>query len=379
MRSRLEQVSVPGTEDARKRAREVVLAAFAEREPVPRPSHGRAVAVVAVLAATALALAAASPPGMALVDRVREVVGVERSAPALFSLPARGRLLVASDPGIWVVEENGQKRLLAGYHDASWSPFGRYVVATRDNELAALEPDGDVRWTLSRPGVRDARWGGTAVDTRIAYLSRNELRVVAGDGTGDRAVGPALAVAPAWRPGGGHVLTYVDRSNRVVTRDLTTGRILWRARGKDAVAALEWSSDGRRLHVRRGHRIDVLTRDGRPWTGLRAADSAVIGGALRPGSHAWAAVLDEGGRSEVVVVGAPGGRVFAGRGHISGLAWSPDGRWLLIAWPTADQWVVVRADGGALRAVSAIAEQFRSRSAPRLAGWCCRTSPSRGG
>jgi hypothetical protein len=371
VREKLEQIAVPDAAAARERARRTVLAAFDAREPVSRPRRGRAVAIAVALAAVGLALAAASPPGMAVVDRVREVVGVERSAPALFSLPAPGRLLVASDDGVWVVEADGGKRLLAGYREASWSPFGRFVVALRRNELAALEPDGGVRWTLARPAVRDARWGGSDVDTRIAYLSRGELRVVAGDGSGDRAVGPARAVAPAWRPGPGHVLTYVDRSNRVVTRDLVTGRVLWRVRGDGATEALEWSSDGRRLHVRRGGRIDVLTGDGRPWTGLRAPTGNVVGDALRPASHAWAATLEKGARSEVLVVGEPSGRVFAGRGRLSDLAWSPDGRWLLIAWPAADQWVFV-GPGGRLRAVADIRRQFHSRSGfPRVEGWCC--------
>jgi hypothetical protein len=367
----LERIPVPDEEPARERAHKVVLTAFAGREPVRRPSQARCVALGVGVAALAVALAVASPPGMAVVDRVREVVAVERTAPALFSLPAPGRLLVASDAGVWVVDADGRKRLLAGYREASWSPFGRFLVATGANELAALEPDGGVRWTLSRPGVRHARWGGTEVDTRIAYLSRSELRVVAGDGTGDRAVGHALAVAPAWRPGAGHVLTYVDRSNRVVTRDLVTGRVLWRVGGRGGVAALEWSGDGRRLNVRRGRRIDVLTRDGRAWTGLRAPDLAVVGSAIRPGSHAWAAALNERGRSEVLVVGEPGGRIFAGGGSVTDLAWSPDGRWLLIARPDADQWVLVRSDGGSIRSVSRIAQQFRSRSFPRLEGWCC--------
>ena len=371
MTNALERVPLPDADAAEERARRVVLAAFETREPVPRPRRGRAVAIAVALAALGLALAAASPPGLAVVDRVREVVGVERSAPALFSLPAPGRLLVASDAGVWVVEADGSKRLLAGYREASWSPFGRFVVATRENELAALEPDGHVRWTLARPGVHLARWGGTETDTRIAYVSRTELRVVAGDGTGDRAVAPALAVAPAWRPGAGHVLTYVDRSNRVVTRDLVSGRVLWRVGGRGGVAALEWSGDGRRLNVRRGRRIDVLTRDGRAWTGLRAPDAAVVGSAIRPGSHAWAAALNESGRSEVLVVGEPGGRIFAGRWSVTDLAWSPDGRWLLIARPDADQWVLVRSDGGSIRAVSRIAQQFRSRSFPRVEGWCC--------
>lgn len=372
MRETLERIAVPDADGARERARGVVMEAFRAREPVRRPARARRVAVGVAVAALIVALAAASPPGMAVVDRVRESVGVERAAPALFSLPAPGRLLVASDTGVWVVDANGKKRLLEGYREASWSPFGRFLVATRQNELAALEPDGDVRWTLARRGVRDARWGGSQMDTRIAYLSRGELRVVAGDGSGDRAVGPALAVAPAWRPGPGHVLTYVDRSNRVVTRDLATGRVLWRARGRGGVGAVEWSTDGTRLHVRRGGWIHVLTRDGRPWTGLRADDAAVADEAIRPGSHGWAAALERGGQSEVLVVGEPGGRVFAGRGPISELAWSPDGRWLLIARPAADEWVFVRRDGGRIRAVSNVSSQFRSPNRfPRIEGWCC--------
>lgn len=371
MKGALERIPVPDEEPARARAHEVVLTAFARREPVRRPSGARRVALGVGVAALAVALAVASPPGMAVVDRVRQAVGVEHATPALFSLPVPGRLLVASDAGVWVVAANGEKRLLSGYREASWSPFGRFLVATRPNELAALEPNGDVRWTLARRGVSSPRWGGSRTDTRIAYLSRDQLRVVAGDGRGDRAVGPVSSVAPAWRPGAGHVLTYVDRSNRVVTRDLVTNSVLWHASGQGAVTALEWTTDGRRLHVRRAGRIDVLTREGRLWTGLRSPTATVVASAVRPGAHAWAAALGTRGRTEVLVVGDPGGRVFAGRGRFSDLAWSPDGRWLLIAWPGADQWVVLRADGGSIRAVSRIAEQFRSRSFPQLEGWCC--------
>ena len=96
-----------------------------------------ALAVAVVVAALAAVL---SSPGRAVLDEVREAVGVERAQPALFSLPAPGRLLVASDAGVWVVQEDGSKRLLGPYREASWSPFGRFVVAARENELAALEP-----------------------------------------------------------------------------------------------------------------------------------------------------------------------------------------------------------------------------------------------
>ena len=143
-----------------------------------------------------------SPPGRAVLDEIREVVGVEKAQPALFSLPAPGRLLVTADSGAWVVDADGSKRLLGNYREASWSPFGRFVVASRRNELVALTPDGDVRWSLARPDVRFPRWGGTKTDTRIAYLSDGTLRIVGGDGKGDRLLDsrpadPRAAVA-AW-------------------------------------------------------------------------------------------------------------------------------------------------------------------------------------
>src|SRR6202012_5397054 len=56
--------------------------------------------------------------------------------------------------------------------------------------------------------------------------------------------------------------------------------------------------------------------------------------------------------------------------------WSPDGRWLLVSWPAANQWVFVHVSGTPrIRAVSRIAQQFGTGSAPstvpRLEGWCC--------
>jgi hypothetical protein len=78
---------------------------------------------------------------MAVVDRFRDAVGREPSQPALVKLPAPGRLLVLSPAGAWVVDGDGSKRLLSGYEDASWSPRGLYVVATRGHQLVALDPE----------------------------------------------------------------------------------------------------------------------------------------------------------------------------------------------------------------------------------------------
>ena len=70
---------------------------------------------------------------------MREAVGIEHAEPALFSLPAPGRLLVVSadDGGVWLVKSNGFMRKLGPYSDAEWSPHGLYVIATERNELVA--------------------------------------------------------------------------------------------------------------------------------------------------------------------------------------------------------------------------------------------------
>jgi hypothetical protein len=69
---------------------------------------------------------------------------------------------------------------------------------------------------------------------------------------------------------------------------------------------------------------------------------------------------------------APPRRVFAGAGVLSGVTWSPDGRWLLIGWETADQWVFVRVTGARrIAAVSNVSAQFRSTRFPTVEGWCC--------
>src|SRR5438132_716904 len=119
----------------------------------------------------------------------------------LFSLPAPGRLLVSGSGGTWIVNRDGSRRRLGSYRDAAWSPHGLFVAATRPNELLALDTKGNVRWTLPRRSPRFPAWTGTRADTRIAYLAGGKLHVVAGDGTGDHAIGPAAAVPPVWLPG----------------------------------------------------------------------------------------------------------------------------------------------------------------------------------
>src|SRR4029077_2477940 len=95
------------------------------------------------------------------------------------------------------------------YSEASWSPFGRFVVARRGDELVTMEPDGKVHWTLARPDLRVPAWGGQHGNTRIAYLAGSALHVIAGDGTGDAArCGAAAPVPPVWQPESLPLLAY---------------------------------------------------------------------------------------------------------------------------------------------------------------------------
>ena len=308
MKRELERIEIPDEHEARERSLAVVRAAFAEREPQAARRSWKPIAAVALALVVVAGLL--SPPGRAVLDEIREVVGVERAQPALFSLPAPGRLLVTADSGAWVVEQDGSKRLLGKYREASWSPFGRFIVGSRPNELVALTPAGDVRWSLARANVRFPRWGGTRTDTRIAYLSGRELRIVGGDGKGDRVLDrPVPLQAPAWRPGAAHVLAYArpDGTVRVVNTD--TGA--------------------------------VLLRDAQP--GLLTENE---GAAVR--------------------------RVLGASAEVDPPVRSPNGRWLAAGWPEADQLVFVRTVGARqIRAVSNVSSQFRSRSFPTIGGWCC--------
>jgi hypothetical protein len=271
----------PGEREAGERAWELVRVAYAEREPVAWPRRHARPLIAGALVAAAVA-ATLSPPGRSVVRELRKSVGIEHARPALFSLPAPGKLLVTSRQGAWLVQSDGSKRLLGSYRDAAFSPFGRFVVATRANELVALDPKGEVRWTLARPRPRFPVWTGTRTDTRIAYLSAGRLRVVAGDGTGDHAIGPAT-------------LRHLRRLARGDTR----------------------------IRVRRG-------------------------------------------QSEVLVRGRI---VFRGTGVFDRVVASPDRRWLLVSWPTANQWVFVRLQPRKIVGVARITQQFGRD--PRVAGWCC--------
>ncbi len=375
----LMQRPAPGEDAARERARLRIAAEF-EQRPVPlvRRPRGR---LVAALAAAAVALIAAlSPPGDAVADWVRTAVGLRPHTPAggmpaADRLPSGGRLLVTSGGTAWIVEANGKRRRLGAWTGASWSPHGRFAVVWRERRLAAVDRRGNVRWSLLAPRpVTNALWSPSGF--RVAYRSGQDLRVVAGDGTGDRVLDPGTFRPMAWRPGPAHVLASVSGAHVDIV-DVDGGARLARIRLPHVPHEIAWSADGRRLIVNLHRSLAIYDasgrRTGRIWMpGRRTATTFVP---ARTGS--LVAVARRSGASSEVALMGPGARdrvLFRADGRFSRLRFSPSGRWLLVAWPQADQWVFLRPGASGARRVLAapgVTRRIGSPGYPQLSGWCC--------
>lgn len=358
LRAQLE--ATPLDAGAERRAWGLVRAAYAERAAARRRPRLRLGVAVAALG-TALGAAAFSPPGRAVVDAVRRSIGVEHAAPALFRLPAQGRLLVTSSTGSWVVAADGSKRRLGPYTQAAWSPHALYVAAATRNELAAVDPSGRVYWTIARPAISLPAWGGTRTDTRVAYLSHGRLHVVGGDGRGDRSLGHAARVRPAWRPSqpGAFVLAWVTSTGRVVV-GVPGQAPLWRsAVYSPRPRLLAWAPDGTHLAVATSDQL--LLFDGRTGAAVGLSVPGVRSLAYGPGGRL---AVTRSRSIELVARDGSTRTLFSAPSRPTGLAWSPDGRWLLTSLPRSDQWVFV---GRRVLAVSNVRAQFGG--ATSLDGW----------
>jgi hypothetical protein len=388
LRDELAAAPPPRSADAERRAWQVVAAAHAERT-VERPRRaGRRVAVVLVAAVMVCALVL-SPAGAKVSDWIGDVVSPppEATRSALASLPADGRLLVVAESGSWIVRDDGARRRLGAFRDATWSPGGLFVAGVRGRELSTLEPDGDLHWTLVAPArVSAPRWSPDGF--RIAYRSGSDLYATVADNTDHWLLARGVHEAPpAWRPGqpdNRQVLAYASHARIYVVRADRPRRLLYRTPPGPEPRELWWGARGRRLVAVSERAVRTYAAGGRLLRdiplprGLRAAGSALSPDGRRLALIATGAASRSSRLLLLRTDRSPAARrPIADFGPLEGLTCSIDGRVLVVGLPRADQWLFLRMRGrGGLLSVKDISAKFaggrraRSGAFPRPAGWC---------
>jgi hypothetical protein len=371
LRNRLRDQPLPGEGEAAARSWPVVEAALAERAPAVRPRRRvLRLALVAALLGVGL-VAALTPAGAEVGDWIgdRFADRAERAAPAFAGLPPGESVLAISGSGAYAVHADGSWRRLGSFSDAGWSPRGLHVVGADGHRLVAVTPAGTQKWSVARPGrVHRPAWS-TGDGFVVSWLERGSLWAVDGRGVGERLLRRgAAAVTPAWRPHAGHVLVYARSGGGLEAMDADTGLTLWRARPSARV--LQWSRDGRRLAALSARALTVLDARGR-----------VIRTFALPGAARQLALHPSGRRAAVVVGSRVLGVSLRGEGRprqlfqgdVAGLAWSRDGRRLLLAWRDADQWLLLGPGGRVRRALHGVSAELGAAGGfPRVVGWCCR-------
>ena len=222
-------------------------------------------------------------------------------------------------------------------------------------------------------------------------MLRRSLRVVGGNGTDDKEVRRIVApVPPAWRPEE-FEFAFSTVDGRIELLDSETAKTVWRTVPGEVPRQLVWSEDGERLLALGDRSLRVLDSRGRKlWSiGLPVGPSGVVF-TRENRNHNFVLVRysPATGRSDLVLLSAeanPGEArfLYSAPGEFGSLAISPNGKWLLVGWMNADQWLFVRLAAAKVQAVSNISQQFGvetegkpiEKAFPESVSWCCPASP----
>jgi DNA-binding beta-propeller fold protein YncE len=281
--------------------------------------------------------------------------GGERPSDAVRALRLAGRLAYVADDE---VTADARIRIIDLATGSDTPLFGGAVTASERDP--AFSPDG----------------------SRIAYGGADGLHVVDADGRGDRAI-LDRGYAPTWSPDGRSLAFVVSEGGTglgnqadlaspptysiwVVDADGTGARRVDEIASNDGPSSPAWSPDGTRLAFSAG---SSASSDAVYVLELGSGHIERIAAGTRP---AWSPdgtrmVVSTGGGVQVVDVAAREvERTITSPMHITGLDWSPDGAWIVVArgdsglqpgeptTATADDsaLLVVRPDGADLTVVA---------------------------
>jgi hypothetical protein len=227
---------------AEERALREALAAL----PAPEPRRVRRLRTVSFAAAALIVVLSVSAGALAAAGALHVSLGATGPAAGRVEQP---RLLVpAGAKGIaavvrgrlWLTTRSGVRIEGLPVDSATLSPHALYVAAGIGDALVAMAPDGTRAWSHPTHGqVAAIAWSPSGL--RIAYVVRAgrgfQLRLIEGDGDGDRLVDASVRPArPEWNAGS-LAVTYVGAGGQTAVYDLAhrSHRVLGAAKPRPAV------------------------------------------------------------------------------------------------------------------------------------------------
>lgn len=248
----------------------------------------------------------------------------------------------AGKPAVVVMHPDGtDRRTIASGADVndfvgavSWDPSEQRLAFVRRDGLWIASVDGAPQTFVAVGGV--PAWSPDGA--RIAFLGSGRVLVADPDGSNTVTIPqPAAPRTPVWSPAGNHIAFAVLRSNRagmdivVATRD---GRVLTRYPARQGLGQIAWSPDGKSF---------AYTAEGYFSKGT-VIDNGV-----------WRVRLGLTRRAQQTRLGPTGRGLLA-----PGLAWAPNGCWLVTAF-----------EGECKDRVGLYRLAADSRAPPRrLTNWC---------